>query len=352
MTNFLIDADSEEEMRQVLSYLDLPEIIKILKIQTNDMPPEQQKFYLDEIELWGAIGDKQQLISNIINIAEEYVGLEEVMEVFEVLTEGLPPMEAQTRFMTKGVPEGFEWSEETSPEERLKWLRYYQYPGYYSREEKQLIQPHPEQDYADPDLLKREWEEGKILGLGPVIPSELPKLEEVDEVNQAQLKRIMEQQITSALNPPAHTAEEKQLPAEERRVIISTPRPYVMEMVYDYLYISGHEAEAEKFLQDGVSSRSRFGFSLERILKRMFDVMPLEDLYLHWNSIVNNKTLPWVNENYVKDRFGGGAMGANIEPLYQTWLAESDVVNNQIEWPESVEWVERVPPAEANQWEY
>jgi len=352
MPNLLINADAEEEMRQILSYLDLTDIVKILRTQTKDMPPDKAQFYLDEINMWGSLGDKQQLISDIINIAEEYVGLEQVMDVFETLTEGLPSVEAQTRYMPKSVPEGFEWSLETSPTERLKWMKYYQYPGLYSRFEKDIMQPHPEQDYADPDLLKREWEEGKILGLGPVIPGEFPKLEDLSPEENEELRSLMEEQIYLALKPPPHTEEEQGLPEEEKRGIVAVPRPYIMEMVYDYLYLSGNEEAAQQFLIDGVSKRTRTGFSIDKILRRMFSVMPLEDLYLYWNSIVNNKELPWVNENYVRDRFGGGAMGANIEPLYNTWKEQSEVVHTDISWPEAMPWIERVPPSEAQQWEY
>ena len=82
MPNFLVNADSEEKMREILSVFELPDIVKMLRAQLEGMPPAEKDFYLGEIEMWGAIGDKQQLISDIINIAEQYVGLEEVMEVF------------------------------------------------------------------------------------------------------------------------------------------------------------------------------------------------------------------------------------------------------------------------------
>lgn len=336
MSNFLIDADAEKEMREVLNYLSLSDIIKILQVQAEDMPPDKRAFYLDEIKMWGALGDKQQLISDIINIAEEYVGLEQVMDVFEALTQGLPSVEAQTRYVTKGVPEGFEWSLETSPTERLKWMKYYQYPGLYSRYEKDLIQPHPEQDYADPDLLKREWEEGKVLGLGPVIPEAFPKLEGLNQQNQYELRKLMETQIYEMVQPSGAPP---------------VPRPFLMEMVYDYLYVTGNEEAAEKFRRDGVASRTRFGFHTKAILRRMFNEISLEDLYLYWNSIVNYKELPWVNEQYALARFGGGAMGRNIGPIYEQWKAQEEE-SPVIEWPVELDWAERVPPSEAYQWEY
>jgi hypothetical protein len=328
--------DAEQEMREMLSFLSLPDIIQILRTQANDMPPDKKQFYLDEINMWGSLGDKQQLISDIINIAEEYVGLEEVMGIFDTLTEGLP--KEADRYDVKGVPEGFEWSQETSPTERLKWMKYYQYPGYYSRYEKELIQPHPEQDYADPDLLKREWEEGKVLGLGPVIPEALPKMEGLDQNDQLELRKLMESQIYETVQPAGAKP---------------VPRPFLMEMVYDYLYIAGKEEAAARFKIDGVSSRTRFGFHTKAILRRMFDEMSLEDLYLHWNSIVNYRELPWVNEQYALDRFGGGAMGRNIGPIYEDWKArgQPEEIPN-IEWPEELAWAERVSPSEAKQWEY
>jgi len=333
MANFLVDADSEREMRDILSHLGLPEIINILRVQTDDMDPEQAQFYLDEIDLWGSIGDKQQLISDIINIAEEYVGLDEVMDVFEDLTQGLPPVEAQTRYMPKSGPEGFEWSEETSPTERLKWMDYNQYPGSYSREEKGLLMSHPEKDYADPDLLRREQEEGKTLGLGPILPETLPTMDELPPAEQLKLRKLMQQQIHAKLQSEG---------------TVACPRPMMMEMVYDYLYITGNTAEMQRFLDDGVQSRSRYGFHTTAILKRMFDQMSLEDLYLYWNSIVNYRELPWVDEQSAILRFGGGAMGSGVEPMYHKWLATDDVEAEapSIEWPEEVTWAERTP-----QWE-
>jgi hypothetical protein len=123
-----------------------------------------------------------------------------------------------------------------------------------------------------------------------------------------------------------------------------------MEMVYDYLYITGNEEAAEKFKYDGVSSRTRFGFHTKAILRRMFNEMSLEDLYLYWNSIVNYKELPWVNTQYALDRFGGGEMGRNIGPMYETWKETEEYAD--IDWPEQLSWAERVPPSEAQQWEY
>jgi hypothetical protein len=334
MGNFSIGADTEKEMRQILTYLSLPDIINMLRVQTEDMPPEKRQFYLDEIEMWGAIGDKQQLISDIIDIAEEYVGLDEVMDIFETLTEGLPPVEAQTRYVRHDVPEGFEWSEETSPTERLKWMKYYQYPGYYSREEHQLIQPHPEQEYADPELLQREWEEGKVLGMGPIIPPALPKLEALGPEDKETLRKSMEQQILETIQPTGAPV---------------LPRPYVMEMVYDYLYLTSPEA-AEQFRIDGVASRTRFGFSTQRILRRMFNEMSLEDLYLYWNSIVIHRELPWVDTQYALDRFGGGALGKNIGDMYTNWQSDQNAL--MLDWPDDLPWADRVPPSEAQQWEY
>ena len=339
MPNFIIDADNEKELRQILSYLSLPEIIHILETQMKDMPDDVKQFYVDEIALWGAIGNKQQLISDIINIAEESVGLDDVMEVFDEFTEGLAPLEAQTRYMPTGVPEGFEWSEETNPTERTKWMRYNQYPGYYSREEKQLIEPHPEQDYADPDLLKREREEGKVLGLGPIIPEALPKLDDLISTDQAELRKLMEEQIYETVQPSGAKP---------------VPRPFLMEMVYAYLYVTGNEDAAEKFRNDGVASRSRFGFHTKAILRRMFSQISLEDLYLYWNSIVNYRELPWVDENYALDRFGGGAMGRNIGPMYTDWKSQEDMIVTapEIEWPDELQWAERVSPPESTQFEY
>ena len=336
MPNF-INADAEREMYQILNYLSLPDIIKILRKQIEDMPSDKQKFYLDEINLWGTLGDKRQLINDIISIAEEYVGLDELMGVFDLLTQNLPPIDAQTRYIPKGVPEGFEWSTETNPEERLKWMKYYQFPGYYSKEEKELIHPHPEQEYADPDLLKKEWEHGKILGLGPIIPDAFPKLEELDQQDQQNLRKLMEMKIYEAVQPSG-----------EKPV----PRPFLMEMVYAYLYVTSKAEAAERFRIDGVSSRSRFGFHTKAILKRMFDEMPLEDLYLYWNSIVNYKELPWVDEAYAVARFGGGAMGRNIGQMYEDWKTQAQPEIPIIEWPEELTWAERAAPSEVIQWEY
>ena len=339
MANFLINADTEREMREILDFFSLPDIIHILRAQIVDLPPEEQKFYSDEIDLWGALGDKQQLISAIINIAEAYVGINSVMELFDKFTQGLPPVEAQTRYMPHDVAEGLEWSQETSPEERLKWMKYYQYPGYYSREEKSLIQPHPEQDYADPELLQREMQECKVLGMGPIIPDAFPKLNELSSEEQTELRKLMESQILEAVQPRGAPA---------------VPRPYLMEMVYDYLYVTNNVDAAIKFMNDGVSSRSRFGFNTNAILRRMFNEMPLEDLYLHWNSIVNYKELPWVDEQYALDRFGGGQLGKNIGPMYENWKEqeEFDTESVYIDWPEDLAWADRVSPSEAMQWEY
>jgi len=338
MANVMINADAEQELREVLSYLSLPDIINILQIYIATVPEDEQEFYLGEIDMWGSVGKKQLLISDIIQIIEDTVGLDEVMDVFDTLTEGLPDIQADMRYVRTDVPEGFEWSEETNPNERLKWMKYNQYPGYYSREERQLIQQHPEQDYADPDLLKREWEEGKVLGLGPVIPEALPKLDELQQSDQQELRNLMELQIQAVVQPSGAPA---------------VPRPFLMEMVYDYLYITGNDEAAEKFRLDGVSSRTRFGFHTKAILRRMFSEMSLEDLYLHWNSIVNHRELPWVNEQYALDRFGGGEMGQNIGPMYTNWKSEEMLETEPLDigWPEELDWAERVTP-ETQQWKY
>jgi len=337
MPRVILSTDVEKEMRELLNLLSLPSIIQILEKQIEDLPLETQQFYLDEIDLWGSIGDKQQLISAIINITEEAVGLDEVMNLFDVVTQGLPAVQAQTRYMPTGVAPGFEWSQETNPTERLKWMKYYQYPGYYSKEEKELIQPHPEQDYADPDLLKREQEEGKVLGAGPIIPEALPKMNELNPQDQKELKKLMEAQIHEIVQP--HGAR-------------PVPRPFLMELAYDYLYITGNDEAAERFRVDGVSSRTRF-FNTTAILKRMFDEMPLEDLYLYWNSIVNYRELPWVSEQYALDRFGGGELGHNIGTIYEDWKNQGQQEETPyIAWPEEMPWAERVPIAEEKQWEY
>jgi hypothetical protein len=94
MPNIILSADAEQEMRQILNLLDLQSVIQILEKQTKDLPPELQQFYMDEIDLWGAIGDKKQLINAIINITEESVGLDSVMDLFETLTQPVVPLEA------------------------------------------------------------------------------------------------------------------------------------------------------------------------------------------------------------------------------------------------------------------
>ncbi|NHJ40684.1 MAG: hypothetical protein FK731_11685 [Asgard group archaeon] len=364
MADLQINKDIEKEMRQVLStpFFGLKELLEILSVQLLVVPPEERENYEYFIKLWvneeGKL-QQQQLINIIIDIAEKYVGLADLMGTYDTLIQDLNDeftkelKQAQTRFVTKDVPEGFGWSEGTSPTERMKWMKYHQFPGLYSREERRLIQPHPEQDYADPDLLKREWEEGKVLGLGPVIPSSLPKLNELSDVDQLDLRQLMEKQILDAVTPPAHTAKEKALPREERRNIGMVPYPFVCEMVLNYLYLYNHPDEFAQAEADGICDRTRFGFTNENILvSRMFPLMTIEDLYFYWNSIVNEKRLPWVDENRAVARYGGGAFGENIRPLYHKWIDKTDIINNQINWPEDLEWVDRVSPSEAQQWEY
>jgi hypothetical protein len=98
MPNIILSADAEQEMRQILNLLDLQSVIQILEKQTKDLPPELQQFYMDEIDLWGAIGDKKQLINAIINITEESVGLDSVMDLFETLTQPVVPLEAREQY--------------------------------------------------------------------------------------------------------------------------------------------------------------------------------------------------------------------------------------------------------------
>lgn len=197
------------------------------------------------------------------------------------------------------------WSEEDHPERKNlpdEWDRGER--GEWTRDESTLIQPHPEKEFADPDLFEKKDE--FLPGMGaPVI---IPNFSDMSEENKTAIMKDFKRDIVTALQSSPGSAQ----------------RTYVMEMVKNYLEEHNpdfHDAKSK----EGMWSRSRYGFNIPILVNALFEGgITLEDAYSFWNSIVNHKILPGVNLDWTKLRHGGGVLGENIEDIFVTWLMSGD----------------------------
>ena len=203
------------------------------------------------------------------------------------------------------------WDEEEDPAERKvhnPWKNTMRAPGEWTRLEETLVQDNPEEDYKYQDFFDREYAPGYA------VPTITPNMEEVEDLPA--LTSAMQEAILAAVTPYGQAG---------------IPRPYLMDMVLNYF--DKKDPEYAQSLRDaGFDSRTRTGYSTKVVMNKLFDRISPEELYSFWNSIVNYKVLPGVNDDKVVDRYGGGAMGANIKRIYDQWHSDTDF--SRIEMPD------------------
>jgi len=324
MAKLIVLAEAEQDLINLLNMLPTESLSSILTKLADQLPEEQKQFYMAEIGTWGALGKKNVLINDIVDIITEYMPPEVLMEEVDEITETAFPMNADKpggRYFPQQQEQDY-WSPDLQAP-RSPYQNLTRAPGIPEvKPEVERIMPHPEQQYKDPELM----ETGYRVGPPPPIPEEIPNFAAMDQASQAGYSKGMQKQLLAALQ--------------------QVPRPYIMEMVYQYL-AANHEDEAEQYNIDGVASRSRFGFNKQHLISRMTKSMPIDDLFYYWNSIVNHKLLPWVNTEWVDKRFGGGALGQNIGTMYNAWQEGADLSHIQMEWPETTTWQE---PGDQPEW--
>lgn len=339
MSILKLSADEEKEMREMLNAFPIDTTIKILDNIIKDLSEEEREFYKSEIDFWGTLGNQHVLINNIIDIIEDLGLIEPIMSIVdEVAGEKIKEAHkvADERY-TRKTPTEY-WSEEPTRKEPEP---VYRAPGPWTKPEQKIVEPHPEEQYKDPGIKQKVWDPGP----SPEIPEFIPDFESIPKKDLNEIRRQMQNQIKAALTGAVRIDPE----TGERSGQPVVPRPYVMEMVQAYLRATDPEKADQLFGTisgpgkqrdpgEGAASRSRFGYSVKVLLGYLFDRMSIEELYLYWNSIVNNKVLPWVNTEYVATGYGGGEMGANIPDIYKSWEDTTDLSHLEVEWPEEAQW--------------
>lgn len=324
---FLSAQNPEKEIRELLDMLPLQDIVNLLEKNVEELPEVDKTFYRAEIDMWGRLGDKKHLISDLIGLIPDEL-LSEIIDEVDTASSELFPIEGQEKPGGRYQPgigtEEFDWGD--APAKRSPYNVLPELPGTPSvKPERERIQPHPEKDYIKEDL----WEE--LTPPGPPPPQvAIPDFSAMDASQQEEYKELMIDQIHTAVRTAGQT---------------NLPFPYLAEMMARYLDAVDPEL-LSKLIDAGVFSRSRFGFRWETIVKNMFrhPEMTLEDLYLYWNAIVNERMLPWVNGDWTVARYGGGARGKNIGPMFNEW-GELETPEAGLEFPENVEFTEKPAPA-------
>jgi hypothetical protein len=273
---------AEQEMYSLLSMLSLPEIESILTKLASSLPSEQKNYYMNEIKMWGSLGQKQILINNIIDLVAADEIMEELDE-FDITGDKDDKYRKDVdRYFTPGEQMG--WSPETEAPHRTPYHGLPGYPGYPDvKLEKDRVKPHPEKDYMYEDYWDIDWD------IPEFVPHPIPPLAFEGKT-------------------------EKDLKFEIYEALKYMHKPFICMMVEEYLQMVD-PAAARKFYQDGVSSQSRYGFNKQRVLNRMFKSMNPDDLVNYWNAIVNYQELPYVNYDKAYARYGGG-IGKNIIPKW------------------------------------
>ena len=213
-------------------------------------------------------------------------------------------------------------------------------PEYWSPETQPVTDPHqnlyrtmPGSPEIKPEVERirkthpRTTQEPSRLGPGPVSPASMVEVPE-DPGEQAELFSTFKEDIIQNLQPQG---------------AMGMPRPYTMEMVYQYFTSIGDAKSAEKYRIDGVRSISRFGFSTKHLIERLTENMSMEELYVYWNSIVNSKMLPYVNPDWVDWWHSLSDEHLGNRDRFKEWTGEEAVVEEE---PVPAELVEEPTTAE------
>lgn len=248
---------------------------------------------------------------------------------------------AADRYTPTGPGEDF-WGEplRTYPEP------VYKSPGPWTKPERGLRKP--KEDYKYPDLWETEWTPGPA----PSVPDSMPNFDEMSPVEIDWYWNEMKTQIEQAvMGAPRFNPETGKVNSQQ-----GVPKPCVIDLTEQYLRIRDPEAAEQLFgkppapgrkrdPKDDAASDARFGYKIETLLNYLLKNMPIEDMYLYWNSIVNDKVLPLVNHEFVENRYCRGQMGRTSPGMYNTWKEKTSLDHLEVDWPEEEnQWVEGTPP--------
>lgn len=295
----------EEEMYNLLNMLSIEDNASILHSLAVDLPEEQQKFYKDEARFWKAIGQKQVLVQDIIDLIPADLLLKRIDAIVEDVI-------AKSADKSRYQPETQYWSPETRGPSRPQTVLT-QEPGFPEiSPEESRIRPHPEKDYLVPDLFNIDWPPGPP----PPIPEEMPDFSSMSKEDHTKLYGALKNGIADEL---------RGYPLGSPRdypVTPPVPAPFIREMVLAYLDAVRPDY-AMKLRDAGYKSIERKGFSLPKSMSYLTKYMPIEDLYIYWNSIVNHKVLPWTNTDFVIAQYHGSKEGESLPDLYRAWKSQA-----------------------------
>lgn len=86
-----ISADARKELTEMLALQPLPTIVNMLNTQIRDLPEEwERSFYSNVLQQFSSQGDKGELISHLLDIADKYFGLDAFLDFLEVLVPQTP----------------------------------------------------------------------------------------------------------------------------------------------------------------------------------------------------------------------------------------------------------------------
>jgi hypothetical protein len=86
-----ITADARQTLTEMLGHQPMSTIVNMLNTQIRDLPEEwERSFYLQVIQQFSSQGDKGELISSLLDIAEKYFGLDNFLEFMELLVPPVP----------------------------------------------------------------------------------------------------------------------------------------------------------------------------------------------------------------------------------------------------------------------
>jgi len=308
----------EQQMFDLLSVFSMSDIIGILTKLSEELSHTEREFYLGEIDTWGSIGNKKILINDIIDLVDAAGVIDTVDEMTGDSLEKLhATLVKRSDFPRDPYDYGNDWSEQT------KTPRTWQpptAPDIYTEKDRMRKRP----TYKDPDFYKKTWEWGTS-----------PKTDEGQDVSFAfdelapvekdMLRKDLESGIFMGVSIP------------------NVPLPYVLDMVDKYLQTNNPEKLKKLVDQEGMESRSRFGFSKRTVLQKMFEEKPpIEELYAYWDSIVNHRHLPLVNPEFVDARYNSGEM-INNEKMFENWKETPNTeVRNPIKEPVILGKIKRV----------
>lgn len=260
-----------------------------------DIPRDLAENYKEDADVFADIGSRDDLAGIVVDIIDKFVHPEVAEDLIELFQTYPMTSVAQTRYYKPPISD---WSEETRTP-RTPERPYAVEPGAPDiKMEKDRIQKAP--NYMEPDLYNKvHSRDPAYFKEEPAYPAEtINQLNSLDSEDQEATKNALLRSLKDSIGN-------------------NMPGPYWKAYLEQYGFYNDRDDLLKYIYRDGVTSWTRFGMHINKVLKTIRDYWPLEDVYKLWYQLMNTGEFPFVTDRFVKERFGHIEAGEESSPIYE-----------------------------------